>query len=139
MHRPEQCSPKQHTIAHDPTLTEEEKRQRNSEFSSIYMTQPISYYRFNPECRLFDTETGEWSTIDSTPHTARAGTTLVWDEITCFGKQIEQVEHGDHEKSPEYTPESDDIPRSTFYVVQGELKPGVRSPETWRGELTEVR
>jgi len=22
-----------------------------------------------------------------------------------------------------------------FYAVQGELKPGVRSPETWRGEI----
>ncbi|MDI9522101.1 MAG: hypothetical protein QM237_02400, partial [Bacteroidota bacterium] len=94
----------QHTIAHDPTLTEEEKKQRNNEFSSTYMTHPISYYRFNLECRLFDTKTGEWSTIDSLPHTARAGATLVWDETTRRGKQGEQVEHDSHETPPEYPP-----------------------------------
>lgn len=94
----------QHTIAHDPTLTEEEKKQRNNEFSSTYMTHPISYYRFNLECRLFDTKTGEWSTIDSLPHTARAGATLVWDETTRRDKQGEQVEHDSHETPPEYPP-----------------------------------
>lgn len=68
------------------------------------MTQPIDYYRFNTECRVFDTKTGEWSTIDRTHNAARAGTTLVWKGYT-------------------------------FYAVQGELKPGVRSPETWKGEI----
>ena len=95
----------QYTIGHDQTLTDEEKGQRNHEFSANYMTQPIDYYKFNSECRVFDTQTGTWSTIDNTPNTARAGATLVWDG-------------------------------STFYAVQGELKPGVRSPETWRGTIS---
>ncbi len=94
----------QYKIACDTSLTEEEKRERNHEFSSHYMTQPIDYYRFNTECRVFDTKTGEWSTIDRTHNAARAGTTLVWKGYT-------------------------------FYAVQGELKPGVRSPETWKGEI----
>ena len=95
----------QYKIAHDTSLTEEERKQRNHEFSSHYMTQPINYYRFNTECRIFDTKTGEWSTIDQTPNAARAGATLVWNG-------------------------------TTFYTVQGELKPGVRSPETWKGMIT---
>ncbi len=132
----------QHTINHNPTLTEEERRQRNNAFSSTYMTQPISYYRFNPECRLFDTKTGEWSTIDNTSHTARAGATLVWDGATLRGEQKEhekQAKHGSKGKYPEHDTDTGEAPRSTFYVVQGELKPGVRSPETWRGEVVGVR
>lgn len=95
----------QHDINHHPTLTAEEKKQRNQEFSAEYMTQSIDYYRFNPECRVFDTKTGEWNTIDRTPNTARAGATLVWEG-------------------------------HTFYSVQGELKPGVRSTETWKGTVS---
>ncbi len=132
----------QHTIAHDPTLTEEEKRQRNNAFSSTYMTQPISYYRFNPECRLFDTKTGEWITIDSIPHTARAGATLVWDGATLRGEQKEhekQAKHGSKGKFPEHDIDTGEAPRLTFYVVQGELKPGIRSPETWRGKFLVAR
>lgn len=53
------------------------------------------YYRFNTECRIFDTKTGEWSIVDRTSNAARAGGTLVWNG-------------------------------TTFYTVQGELKPGLR-------------
>lgn len=94
----------QHHIVHDPTLSAEERGKENQAFSKRYMTQPVAYYRFNPECRLFDTRTGRWTTIDSTSNAARAGATLVSDG-------------------------------SVFYAVQGELKPGVRSPETWKGEI----
>lgn len=95
---------KLHKIAYDPQLTEEQKKQQNDAFSAIYLTQPINYYQFNSECRLFDTVTREWTTIDKTQNTARAGATLVWKG-------------------------------NTFYAVQGELKPGVRSPETWKGTI----
>lgn len=94
----------QYNIAHNPALTAEEKGKQNQEFSKRYMTQPVAYYRFNPECRLFDTKTGRWTTIDSTSNAARAGATLVSDG-------------------------------TVFYAVQGELKPGVRSPKTWKGEI----
>ncbi len=94
----------QYKIAHNPALSTREKEKQNLEFSKRYMTQPPQYYRFNSECRIFDTKTNEWHTIDSTLNAARAGATLV----------------GDSRK---------------FYAVQGELKPGVRSPETWRGEI----
>jgi len=94
----------QYHITHTPTLSAEEKGKQHQEFSKRYMTQPVTYYRFNPECRLFDTKTGRWTTIDSTSNAARAGATLVSDG-------------------------------TVFYAVQGELKPGVRSPETWKGEI----
>ena len=94
----------QYHIGHNPVFTPEEKQKQNLEFSKKYMTQPVEYYRFNRECRVFDTKTGAWSTIDSSSDFARAGATLV-------GKS-------DH-----------------FYAIQGELKPGVRSPETFRGEI----
>lgn len=94
----------QYNIAHNPTLSVEEKGKQLQEFSKRYLTQPVAYYRFNPECRVFDTQTGRWTTIDSTSNVARAGATLVSDG-------------------------------SVFYAVQGELKPGVRSPETWKGEI----
>ena len=94
----------QHKIATDTTLTDEERKRKNFEFSKHYMTQPIEYYKFNPECRIFDTCTGEWKTIEVTPATARAGATLVFNG-------------------------------TTFYIVQGELKPGVRAPETWEGRI----
>ncbi|MBZ4651636.1 MAG: Cyclically-permuted mutarotase family protein [Proteiniphilum sp.] len=94
----------QYNIAHNPALSTKEKEKKNLEFSKKYMTQPVNYYRFNPECRVFDTKTGRWTTIDSTLNAARAGATLVGDG-------------------------------HMFYAVQGELKPGVRSPETWRGEI----
>ncbi|MCE5204878.1 MAG: cyclically-permuted mutarotase family protein [Porphyromonadaceae bacterium] len=94
----------QYHIGQNPTLSPEEKQKQNLEFSKKYMTQPVAYYKFNRECRIFDTKTGVWSTIDSSSDFARAGATLV-------GKS-------DH-----------------FYAVQGELKPGVRSPQTFRGEI----
>ncbi|MDD4158054.1 MAG: cyclically-permuted mutarotase family protein [Proteiniphilum sp.] len=96
----------QYNIAHNAAITTDERKQQNLEFSRHYMTQPIEYYRFNPECRIFDTLTGEWKTIDVTPHTARAGATLVFS-----GKEV--------------------------YAIQGELKPGVRSPETWKGKISQ--
>ena len=94
----------QYDIAHNPALSAEERGIQHQAFSKRYMTQPVAYYRFNPECRVFDTRNGRWTTIDSTPHAARAGATLVSDG-------------------------------PVFYAVQGELKPGVRSPETWKGEI----
>lgn len=95
---------RQYTIGSDISTSVDEKATLNREFSQYYMTQPVEYYQFNPECRIYDVETNEWKTIDSTPNTARAGATLVWDN-------------------------------TFFYVVQGEVKPGVRSSETWKGEI----
>ncbi|MDO5666023.1 MAG: cyclically-permuted mutarotase family protein [Bacteroidia bacterium] len=94
----------QYNIGNDTTTSAEEKARLNLEFSKNYMTQPIEYYKFNTECRIFDTFTGNWKTINVTPHTARAGATLVFN-----GKE--------------------------FFAVQGELKPGVRSAVTIKGEI----
>jgi len=94
----------QYNINFNRLLTDEEKKQKNNAFSKIYMTQPIAYYKFNPECRIFDTKTNRWQTIDVTQNAARAGATLVFEN-------------------------------DTFYLVQGELKPGVRTPITWKGEI----
>lgn len=93
-----------YNIANDATTTPEEKSQLNFNFSKNYMTQPIEYYKFNPECRVFDTETGTWVTLLASPDFARAGATLVYD-------------------------------KKEFYLVQGELKPGVRSAVTIKGEI----
>lgn len=92
----------QYNINADNNLSPEEKKTKNGEFSRHYMTQPVEYYNFNKECRLFDTRTNTWQTIDVTPNAARAGATLVVDG-------------------------------NKFFAVQGELKPGVRTPETWKG------
>ena len=94
----------QYNIGNDTTTSAEEKSRLNLEFSKNYMTQPVEYYKFNPECRIFDTETATWTTILTTQDAARAGATLVFN-----GKE--------------------------FYAVQGELKPGVRSAVTFKGEL----
>lgn len=94
----------QYNIGFDTELTAEEKRDKNLEFSKIYMTQPVDYYKFNTECRVYDTQTGEWINIDNTTDAARAGATLVFND-------------------------------NTFYAVQGELKPGVRSATTFKGEI----
>ena len=94
----------QYNINFNRLLTDEEKKQKNNAFSKIYMIQPIAYYKFNPECRIFDTKTNRWQTIDVTQNAARAGATLVFEN-------------------------------DTFYLVQGELKPGVRTPITWKGEI----
>lgn len=90
----------QYAIANDSSLSAEEKTRRNIEFSKTYMTQPLEYYNFNSECRLFDIKTKSWTTLDKTADAARAGATLVYDA-------------------------------NEAYVVQGELKPGVRSNVTW--------
>ena len=82
-------------IGSDTTLTDEARKQKNYDYMSHYMTQPIAYYKFNQECYLFDTHTEQWSVLDTQPDFARAGATLVG------------------------TP-------SEFYLIQGELKPGVR-------------
>lgn len=94
----------QYSIGNDITLSVEEKGTKNLEFSKHYMTQPVEYYNFNKECRIFDTQTGTWTTIDITPNAARAGATIVYND-------------------------------NEFYLVQGELKPGVRSPETMKGKI----
>lgn len=90
----------QYNIAHSSSLSDEEKKLQNSTFSKKYMTQPVDYYRFNAECRVYDTKTGVWMTIDRSTNAARAGATLVSDG-------------------------------SVIFAVQGEVKPGVRTPETW--------
>ena len=94
----------QYNIGNNTELTEYGKKEENLEFSQGYMTQPVEYYKFNRECRVFDTVTGEWSTIDNTSDAARAGATLVFED-------------------------------NLFYVIQGELKPGLRSAETFRGVI----
>lgn len=94
----------QYNIAYDSELSVDEKRDKNLEFSKFYMTQPVEYYKFNTECRVYDTQTRECSVIDNTNDAAHAGATLVFE-----GNQ--------------------------FYVVQGELKPGVRSAYTFKGEI----
>lgn len=88
-------------LGKDTSLTDDQRKQKNYDYMSHYMTQPIAYYKFNQECYLFDTHTKQWSLLDTQPDFARAGATLVG------------------------TP-------SEFYLIQGELKPGVRSPKTYK-------
>jgi len=88
-------------LGKDTSLTDEQRKQKNYDYMSHYMTQPIAYYKFNQECYLFDTHTKQWSVLDTQPDFARAGATLVG------------------------TPDE-------FYLIQGELKPGVRSPKTYK-------
>ena len=88
-------------LGKDTSLTDDQRKQKNYDYMSHYMTQPIEYYKFNQECYLFDTHTKQWSVLDTQPDFARAGATLVG------------------------TP-------SEFYLIQGELKPGVRSPKTYK-------
>ena len=95
----------QYDIANDKTITNEERSKKNYEFSKNYMTQPVEYYKFNQECRIFDIAAQSWITVATSEHTARAGATLVFND-------------------------------KTFYNVQGELKPGVRSNQTWKGVIT---
>ena len=94
----------QYNIGNDTTTSAEEKKQLNLDFSKHYMTQPVEYYRFNTQCRVFDTATSSWLVIHDTKDAARAGATLVFD-------------------------------KNHFYAVQGELKPGVRSAITIKGEI----
>lgn len=88
-------------LGKDTSLTDDQRKQKNYDYMSHYMTQPIAYYKFNRECYLFDTHTKQWSVLDTQPDFARAGATLVG------------------------TP-------TEFYLIQGELKPGVRSPKTYK-------
>ena len=94
----------QYDINFNKTLTAEDKKLQNYNFSKEYMTQPVEYYNFNKECRLFDSENNSWKTIDITSDAARAGATLVFS-------------------------------KNTFYAIQGELKPGVRTMVSWKGTL----
>lgn len=93
-----------HVNTFDNSITDEERANRAKEFSLNYMTQPIEYYRFNSEYRIYDTHTNQWTTIEQSENGTRAGATLVADD-------------------------------KTFYAVQGELKPGVRTPVTWKGNI----
>lgn len=92
----------QYNIGFNTKLSPQEKKEQNQNFSKHYMTQPVDYYKFNSECRVYDTLTGDWKTIDITSNAARAGAALVYEH-------------------------------NRFYVIQGELKPGLRSPETYMG------
>lgn len=88
-------------LGKDTSLTDEQRKQKNYDYMSHYMTQPIAYYKFNQECYLFDTHTKQWLVLNTQPDFARAGATLVGTS-------------------------------SEFYLIQGELKPGVRSPKTYK-------
>ena len=88
-------------LGKDTSLTDDQRKHKNYDYMSHYMTQPIAYYKFNQKCYLFDTHTKQWSVLNIQPDFARAGATLVG------------------------TP-------SEFYLIQGELKPGVRSPKTYK-------
>jgi len=88
-------------LGKDTSLTDDQRKHKNYDYMSHYMTQPIAYYKFNQECYLFNTHTKQWSVLNIQPDFARAGATLVG------------------------TP-------TEFYLVQGELKPGVRSPKTYK-------
>ena len=88
-------------LGKDTSLTDDQRKHKNYDYMSHYMTQPIAYYKFNQECYLFDTHTKQWSVLNIQPDFARAGATLVG------------------------TPDE-------FYLIQGELKPGVRSPKTYK-------
>ena len=79
----------QYNIGNNTQLTDNEKRDKNLEFSKFYMTQPIDYYKFNSECRVYDTQTGKWSVIDNTADAARAGATLVFDANQFYAIQGE--------------------------------------------------
>lgn len=79
----------QYNIGFDSKLTPEEKKEKNLNFSKHYMTQPVEYYKFNTECRVYDTHTGEWITIDNTTNSARAGATLVTDGNRFYAVQGE--------------------------------------------------
>ncbi len=93
-----------HSNAHNTEIDEDERKQRARTFSLNYMTQPVDYYKFNKEYRLYDIMTNSWTTVDKASQGARAGAVLVGNE-------------------------------NEFFVVQGELKPGVRIPETWKGSI----
>lgn len=93
-----------HSNAHNTEIDEDERKQRARTFSLNYMTQPVDYYKFNREYRLYDVVTNSWATVDKASQGARAGAVLVGNE-------------------------------NEFFVVQGELKPGVRTPETWEGSI----
>ena len=88
-------------LGKDTSLTDDQRKHKNYDYMSHYMTQPIAYYKFNQECYLFDTHTKQWLVLHIQPDFARAGATLVG------------------------TP-------NEFYLIQGELKPGVRSPKTYK-------
>ncbi len=79
----------QYEIANNNELTVEEKKEKNLEFSKLYMTQPVEYYKFNKECRVFDAVTGEWSIVDNTTNSARAGATLVFEDSIFYAVQGE--------------------------------------------------
>ena len=64
-------------LGKDTSLTDEQRKQKNYDYMSHYMTQPIAYYKFNQECYLFDTHTKQWSVLNIQPDFARAGATLV--------------------------------------------------------------
>ena len=64
-------------LGKDTSLTDEQRKQKNYDYMSHYMTQPIAYYKFNQECYLFDTHTKQWSVLNTQPDFARAGATLV--------------------------------------------------------------
>jgi len=53
------------------------------------MTQPVEYYNFNKECRVFDTESNTWKTIDTISFAARAGATLVFSKNKFYAVQGE--------------------------------------------------
>jgi len=79
----------QHNINFNKALSQDEKKLQNYNFSKEYMTQPVEYYNFNKECRVFDTESNTWKTIDTISFAARAGATLVFSKNKFYAVQGE--------------------------------------------------
>ena len=64
-----------------------------------YQSQPVDYYRFRPQIMTFDTATEKWSISAVSPAAARAGAAVVLS------------------------------PQRGLVIINGELKPGIRSAE----------
>ncbi len=79
----------QYNINFNKALSQDEKKLQNYNFSKDYMTQPVEFYNFNKECRVFDTTNNTWKIIDNTSNAARAGATLVFNKNKFYAVQGE--------------------------------------------------
>lgn len=82
--------------AGDETLVKELRQQGKD-----YLLQEPEWYKFNNKIMLYDASLDLWTELGTSPHTARAGASLV-----SVGEEA--------------------------YVINGELKPGIRSPQITR-------
>lgn len=92
-------------LAHNKQLSEGERKAKTQAYMQEYMTRKTEDYRFNKMLRLFDTEKSIWHNAGEYPELARAGATLIEGADECF------------------------------YLIQGELRPGVRSNQTFRCKM----